>query len=1370
MEPRACSAGPISHSIDNDSVRLTPFSGSTSEFYFNVNLGASHDNLIATESLFDTGCSVSLIDDRIMQQLIDTGVIFHPIQQNVGTAAAGGTLSVTAYADVLIVFKDTLGNEKSFFDRLFVAEHLIVPFIINNQILLSPATVSITPSSISFTNSFKQLVRIPILERKLSSDRVLLAPSDIIIPPWTTVELNVPLTDSDGKHRDPLPPDRLLLDSLHTSDVYVQQGPLRTSDNLIQIQISNDSSSLIGISEHTEIAHVSSSLCAKVANQNRHDLDSLDDLSQLSDKVNELFLHDLTPSTPQDILSSIDFSNLSQKGQKRFSHLVHKHIAAFARHPMDVGDFSLFKMPITLKKGATPQMAKRRPCPMGLRPKASEMIDQYLEAKIIKESTEPSPFVTNLVFVPKKNGEVRACHDARNLNMNTVRIASSYPTLEEVWSSLYNKSFLSSVDLAHAFFSLAIQPRDTLYTQFYHPTNPSKRYEFLKASMGFVNSAGYLANAVSFAVEGLDLATVYCDDILLASDTEDDHLDLIETFFKRMIQYKFVLKPQKCVIGASKVSFLGFEYSLNTVSISDARIRDFLDVPPPKTRKQLMRFVMSLSYFRGHFQALSSYLAPFKSLLSTNSTFHWCPEHEEAFNTLKTCISNRVVLTVPKPNHPFVLFSDASSFGLGATLMQEFDGVLKIVAVFSKTLSSSQSKEAIVILESDSLLAALRKWEPYTLYAPKITARVDAKCLVFIALARAGNSKFMRRAIALSLFNLEIQHLPGEENHTSDFLSRVKHDPAIATARPLTVQESLQMVNAMSFPLDYVFTVDDTRALLTSDFNLPSLLQRAAKRRTDKDPITVTQKALIKDMLNSQPKGVKPIKRKLLPRSQSSSRLSRNVHPKSAPKQRRTRSASPKPLSSAPLAAPVITRSMTRGDHRNRLAQQSPPLQDRQRDLNPSVSQSQRSSDPPEDDNLSSESFPAKIIKTKIIRDGLVSHEALIAMQQDCAMCIALSKRDNVICKDGLFRTSDDKIIIPISLQKDLLRDAHKTHDGVTVMSRKLNRYFWPGKTEDIANIVKRCAICAYTNKRRRPKPPIFSLFHGEYPLDAVYVDLVNELHHKTALVLVDAFSFYANVYITGGKGVEHVRPALMMYFSNTGTPNLLFSDAERAFRAKEIQALLDDFGVAYVRSSVGHPQSKAVVELFNKHLKRGLSAIMLEHPTTDLDTAVAKYLTAYNNRVHPYSRMGYTITEIFHGGPIATSEKLSLHLAPEPFTTVSDRDKEFERISSCRRQRQEASRSRLNKHRSNQQTFQNGEQVLVHEDAIPARGHSLRPKASGPYVVLASRHSNNTVDLLEPMTGKKKRDIHVSRLYPFIASPVVSLDHVRGLNSDNHN
>ncbi|GFO32216.1 Zinc finger protein [Plakobranchus ocellatus] len=152
---------------------------------------------------------------------------------------------------------------------------------------------------------------------------------------------------------------------------------------------------------------------------------------------------------------------------------------------------------------------------------------------------------------------------------------------------------------------------------------------------------------------------------------------------------------------------------------------------------------------------------------------NWGDSQERAYNSLKVAVTSKPVLQLPDVNKRFVLRTDASDRGLGAVLMQENEDTLFPVAYASKKLTDRERKYSVTEREALAIVWGVKKFSLY-LYGTVFTLQTDHGALQFLNAAKFDSPRIMRWALALQVYNFDVQYIKGSENFGADYLSRIE--------------------------------------------------------------------------------------------------------------------------------------------------------------------------------------------------------------------------------------------------------------------------------------------------------------------------------------------------------------------------------------------------------------------------------------------------------------------------------------------------------------------------------------------------------------------------------------------------------------------
>ena len=168
---------------------------------------------------------------------------------------------------------------------------------------------------------------------------------------------------------------------------------------------------------------------------------------------------------------------------------------------------------------------------------------------VVRPST--SPYALPIVMVKKKDGSYSVCVDFRKLNKITEVDPEPMTTAEDLFRRLSGKKYLSKIDLSKGYWQIPVAPEDMHKTAF---VTPDGQYEFTRMPFGMVNS---LVRRLRKILEGMTGVGSYIDDIVLYSDSWEDHLRMLKELFDRLRKARITARPTKCLLGASRMEFLG---------------------------------------------------------------------------------------------------------------------------------------------------------------------------------------------------------------------------------------------------------------------------------------------------------------------------------------------------------------------------------------------------------------------------------------------------------------------------------------------------------------------------------------------------------------------------------------------------------------------------------------------------------------------------------------------------------------------------------------------------------------------------------------------------------------------------------------------
>lgn len=197
-------------------------------------------------------------------------------------------------------------------------------------------------------------------------------------------------------------------------------------------------------------------------------------------------------------------------------------------------------------------------------------ISESLASGLIRPST--SPVGAGGFFVKKKDSSLRPCIDYRGLNGITIRNKYPLPLLDSAFAPLQRARWFTKLDLRNAYHLVRIRKGDEWKTAF---KTPLGHFEYRVMPFGLTNAPTTFQALVNDVLRDMlyKFLFVYLDDILIFSETEEEHIQHVRLVLRRLLENSLFVKAEKCEFHADTVSFLGFIVRRGQLSPDPAKIR-----------------------------------------------------------------------------------------------------------------------------------------------------------------------------------------------------------------------------------------------------------------------------------------------------------------------------------------------------------------------------------------------------------------------------------------------------------------------------------------------------------------------------------------------------------------------------------------------------------------------------------------------------------------------------------------------------------------------------------------------------------------------------------------------------------------------------
>lgn len=406
-------------------------------------------------------------------------------------------------------------------------------------------------------------------------------------------------------------------------------------------------------------------------------------------------------------------------------------------------------------------------------PIKQKLIDEELDTMLRLGVVEPSksPWSSPVLLVPKSDGTYRFCVDYRSLNAVTKKDAYPIPYVSSILDRLRNAKYLTSLDIRSAYWQVGVKQSSREFTAF---TVPGRGlYHFKRMPFGLTNAPATWSRLID-TVLGADLEPYvffYLDDIIIISPDFATHLRILSKVFDRLIQAGLTVSREKCKFCRPSLKYLGYVVDAQGLKVDPGKVEAILNISPPKSVTEVRSFIGVCSWYRKFIPGFSTLLEPITRLTKKNVRFCWSPECEAAFRSIKNHLVSAPILTCPDFSRPFSLQTDASAYGIGAVLTQNFEDGEKVICYLSRSLTRQEKNYSTTERECLAVIWAVEKLKHY-LEGVHFTIVTDHFSLLWLNRLKNPTGRLARWALRLQPFDFTIIHRKGKDNVVPDFLSR----------------------------------------------------------------------------------------------------------------------------------------------------------------------------------------------------------------------------------------------------------------------------------------------------------------------------------------------------------------------------------------------------------------------------------------------------------------------------------------------------------------------------------------------------------------------------------------------------------------------
>ncbi|RXN37833.1 Transposon Ty3-G Gag-Pol poly [Labeo rohita] len=459
--------------------------------------------------------------------------------------------------------------------------------------------------------------------------------------------------------------------------------------------------------------------------------------------------------------------DLREAEQHELAELLCAYSDVFSTGPTDLGRTNLVQHDIQTRPGPPVKQQPRRMA-FEKQQSADEQIQQNLDAGLASPSN--SCWASPIVMVRKKDQTYRLCVDYRALNERTIKDAYPFPRIQDTLDTLSTAKWFSTLDLASGYWQVELTPQARQAAAF---CSRKGLFAWNVMPFGLCNAPATFQRLMDRVLAGMqwEICLVYLDDIIVLGKDVKEMLQRLAQVFERLRQANLKLKPAKCCLFRRQVVYLGHIVSEHGIATDPEKVQKIREWPEPMSVNEVRQFVGLASYYRRFVKDFATVAKPLHNLLRKHVRFHWTPESQQAFDTLKELLTTAPILGYPMDSGDLILDTDASNFGIGAVLSQLQQGEERVLAYGSRSLTPTEQNYCTTRRELLAVVEFTTHFRQYLL-GRSFTVRTDHSSLQWLIRMREPEGQLARWLEKLGEYDFKVVHRPGRCHENADVLSR----------------------------------------------------------------------------------------------------------------------------------------------------------------------------------------------------------------------------------------------------------------------------------------------------------------------------------------------------------------------------------------------------------------------------------------------------------------------------------------------------------------------------------------------------------------------------------------------------------------------
>ena len=302
---------------------------------------------------------------------------------------------------------------------------------------------------------------------------------------------------------------------------------------------------------------------------------------------------------------------------ENIQRLLHKYQNVFEGE----GKLKGQRVKLHIRDDVNPVVLPQRRKPYHMRKAVSKELKKLSEQDIIEKVVDqPTPWVSPIVCIPKKDGGTSTCVDMRKPNSAIKRERHIMPTLNDLKAAVNGAKYFSKIDLKQAYHQVELEPECRFITTF---STHEEIYQYEWLNYGTSSAVEVFQNILQRNLSDIPSVKNIADDIIIFGKDRKEHDIALEACLKRLLDLNIKAKGEKCKFLQQEIKFYGLIFTEKGTRPDPERVKHLLDTAPPQNASEVRSFLGMANTCSDYIPNYATLTQPLRELTKKNNAFKW---------------------------------------------------------------------------------------------------------------------------------------------------------------------------------------------------------------------------------------------------------------------------------------------------------------------------------------------------------------------------------------------------------------------------------------------------------------------------------------------------------------------------------------------------------------------------------------------------------------------------------------------------------------------------------------------------------------------------------------------------------------------------